>query len=237
VDNYLKTIGYKESFYRKLVFFTKRVLFNSNINVNFDDHSIVHLYQSNYAKIFLMNKNASNIKPLIDSISSTFLNVDFQSNFFDLKQNIVLYNPIKGIEFTKLIINNSKNITFVPLSLDLTSEKLVELLKIAKIYIDFGNHPGRDRFPREASFLYCVLITGTKGSANNEFDIRIDSKYKFTNDSMNLGDIYNLITDVFDNYTYHINNQKRNRLEVMNDIKNFKFQLKEIWQHILSKYS
>ncbi len=38
-------------------------------------------------------------------------------------------------------------------------------MRKAKLYIDFGYHPGKERMPREACLLDCCLIIGKDGSA------------------------------------------------------------------------
>ena len=52
-------------------------------------------------------------------------------------------------------------------------------MKESKLYIDFGNHPGKDRMPREAAICGCCVITGRRGAAANDIDVLIPSKYKF----------------------------------------------------------
>ena len=49
----------------------------------------------------------------------------------------------------------------------------------AKIYIDFGPHPGMDRFPREAALAGCMIVTNTQGAAEYYADVPIPHKYKF----------------------------------------------------------
>ncbi len=44
-----------------------------------------------------------------------------------------------------------------------------------KKMLDFGNHPGKDRLPREAAIPGCCIITGKCGSSGNNIDIIIDA--------------------------------------------------------------
>lgn len=46
------------------------------------------------------------------------------------------------------------------------------------IYIDFGEHPGKDRIPREAAMRDLIVITGRDGAAVNDVDVSIPKKYK-----------------------------------------------------------
>ena len=47
------------------------------------------------------------------------------------------------------------------------------------VYIDFGNHPGKDRIPREAAMRDLVVIVGKKGSAANDVDVPLPADLKF----------------------------------------------------------
>ena len=60
---------------------------------------------------------------------------------------------------------------------------LIELLLSAKLYIDFGNHPGKDRIPREAAALGCIIMTNRRGSALNDVDVPINPDLKIDDTS------------------------------------------------------
>ena len=51
-------------------------------------------------------------------------------------------------------------------------------LRRAKIYLDLGNHPGKDRLPREAAMAGCCVITNQRGSAYFDADVPTPHKYK-----------------------------------------------------------
>ena len=76
----------------------------------------------------------------------------------------MLYNPKKGIEFTRQLIEAAPDLNWVPLE-NMSNEEVRGKLKTSKVYIDFGDHPGKDRFPREAAISGCCVITGKRGSA------------------------------------------------------------------------
>jgi hypothetical protein len=48
----------------------------------------------------------------------------------------------------------------------------------AKLYIDFGHHPGKDRLPREAAIHGCCVIVARQGSAANDVDVPIPARFK-----------------------------------------------------------
>ena len=123
------------------------------------------------------------------------------TNSLDLKntkkENLVLYNPSKGYEITLKIKKLLPDIKFIELK-GLSRNNLNKLFQKAKLYIDFGNHPGKDRLPREACINGCCIIVGKNGSASYFEDVPISDNYKF--DNSDLTGIKNRILDIFENY-------------------------------------
>lgn len=155
----------------------------------------MHLYQSEYAREFLISLNMTNSLPLSDFINDSY----FQNQIRKERQDIVLYNPKKGFRFTKNIIKRSPFLQWVPIE-NMSTEDVAELLSKSKVYIDFGHHPGKDRFPREAVISGCCVITGRQGSAGNDIDIPIKRKYKFEDTSGNIKSIIEMIQECLTNY-------------------------------------
>lgn len=199
VDNYVKRDGFVNAvkFYgfwkaTKLVLKREITIFEKKLT-----NGVTHLYQSEYAKKFLLENGITNIARLSDYLNDTYLNV----SSVDLtdRHNNVLYNPKKGIDFTKKLIATSSNLNWVPIQ-NMTTEEVRELLLHSKVYIDFGNHPGKDRFPREAAISGCCIITGKRGSAANDIDINIPKKYKFDDTEENIASIIEKIKFCLNNY-------------------------------------
>ena len=138
------------------------------------NNNILHLYQSEYAKNFLIKKGITNIKHLSDYLNSSYLNLNINTE----RQNQVLYNPVKGFKVTRKLMELAPDIKWVPLK-GMTTEQVKETLLHSKVYIDFGNHPGKDRFPREAAMCGCCVITGKRGSAYFSEDVPILDEFKF----------------------------------------------------------
>jgi len=141
----------------------------------------------------------SDLKPLY--YLSEYLNKSFLEIPTDLskKENIVAYNPKKGFAFTKKLISLTKDIKFVPL-VNMSKKEVIQTLQRAKVYIDFGNHPGKDRIPREAAILGCCVITGKRGSAAFFEDVSIPDEYKFADKEENIPKIIEKIKDCFENF-------------------------------------
>lgn len=158
-----------------------------------------HLVQSFYAADLLKRNNISNYDFLSDYLHSSFLK---ETVDLDQKENIVAYNPKKGYAFTKMLIDSLNEITFVPIQ-NMTRSEVVSLLKRAKVYIDFGNHPGKDRIPREAAFLNCCVITGKQGSAKFNQDVPIKNCYKFDQRRKSVKEIKSIILSCFNDFYHH----------------------------------
>ena len=164
-----------------------------------DDNSIIHMVQSYYAMDYVQKVLAvtdDRLFYLSDYINYSFLNVEENAD----RDNTVLFNPRKGFERTVSLIKHSDFLRIKWRELaGIAPEEIPKVLKSAKVYIDFGNHPGKDRFPREAVACGCRLITGKRGSAAFREDVPIPECFKISDnsdDSVILEQIYSLI----DNY-------------------------------------
>lgn len=229
IDNYYKGHEFlkKNTINRFLSFFNLFNFFDLN-NSKHLNSQIFHLAQSNYAYEYLKKKNIKNLNYLHCYLDEKFNKVSYDLNS---KLDIVTYNPKKGINFTQKIIKrfyNSK-IKFVPIQ-NMSIDEVQELLLKSKIYIDFGNHPGRDRFPREAALFGCSVITNKEGSANNQIDININENYKFKDESESeLDKIVELINDISLNFRLHHENFNSYRKTILGDEKRFVSELKKIF--------
>ncbi len=157
--------------------------------------SSIHLCQSVYAEKFLDKIGFQNLFQLNDYINSEFKIVENAQ-----RENIILYNPKKGYKFQKYLIQKFSNYTWVPI-INMNYSQISELMNRAKIYVDFGNHPGRDKIPREAVAAGLCIVTGIHGSAFYYGDIPISDEYKF--DQENFDDIrFKVVIDrLLENYS------------------------------------
>jgi hypothetical protein len=212
IDNYyLSRVKKTDFFLKKLINKIYRSFSGNNLyELNYED--LVEKYpiskdeKLKLADFFLTNSfrgylylESKGLSPLF--YLSEYLNEDFLKSQTNLphKQDIVIYNPQKGYSFTKKIIKRTKGIEFVPI-INMTRQQVVETLQKAKVYIDFGNHPGKDRIPREAAILGCCVITGKRGSAAFYEDVPIPEEYKFDERDENIPEIINKIRDCFENF-------------------------------------
>lgn len=180
------------------------------------DPTIHHLYQSEYAKQFLLSNGIPDCEQLSDYINDAYINDEesIKRGIYQ-RENIVLYNPKKGYEFTKQLIEHT-DIQWVPLQ-NMTNEEVKAMLSKAKVYIDFGNHPGKDRFPREAAISGCCVVTGLDGSAGNRIDIPISDKFKMSASPENIHRITETIGDCVRNYGERIIEFEKYREMIRNE--------------------
>ncbi len=185
------------------------------------DRDIEHWAKSEYARQFLqVNGIPSNKIYHVE----TYMNQTFfeQAALIDLsrKKNLVAYNPRKGFEITKQLIDATPDIDWQPIE-NMTPAQVQELLARAKVYIDFGEHPGRDRLPREATVSKCVVITGKRGAAANDVDYNIPAEFKFNLETVTKRQVIEKIRAVFENFEGELEKQASFRQRVYDDRKNF----------------
>jgi hypothetical protein len=199
--------------------------------INKYDYKKDHILKFSNFYIFQSNYSFEHFKELNPKYYlSDYLNEDFLKiqTYLSKKENIVVYNPKKGISFTKKIIENGRDIKFVPL-VNMTRDEVIKTLQKAKVYIDFGNHPGKDRIPRESAILGCCVITNKRGSASFYEDVPIPDEYKFEDKEENIPKIINKIKDCFENYEERHKDFEYYRQVIKNEQQKFIEDLKKIF--------
>ena len=191
-----------------------------------EDKDIEHWVQSEYAEIFIKKNGIvdKQIHQVRDYLNEAFIR---RASHIDIsqKENIVAYNPVKGFEFTQKLIKFAPDIDWRPIR-DMTPEEVQQLLAKAKVYIDFGNHPGRDRIPREAAISGCCVVTGRRGAAANSNDIAIDDSFKFNDTDDNLIPIVNRIKDIFANFEVNYKTHQKYREQIIKEPSDFERDVK-----------
>ena len=112
----------------------------------------------------------------------------------------------------------------------MSNEEVYQNLISGKLYIDFGNHPGKDRFPREAAISGCCILTDKKGSAAYHKDVPILEKYKFEDKDENINQIIERIEFCLTNYSAAINDFKEYREYIKQEKQTFKNDVSRIFK-------
>lgn len=202
VDNYKSAyLEHKKSFWENIKNIIKKrpVVRCYNINSIFRKR-MTHMYQSQYAKSYLISKRIpiNGIRRLSDYLSDAYL--EAQTNeLLSEREDIILYNPKKGFEFTKKILKYCEGFVFVPIQ-NMTNDEILKLMLKSKVYIDFGTHPGKDRIPREAAICGCCIVTNKKGSAAFYEDIPIPEEFKIVDIDENLEVIKKTLSTLLENF-------------------------------------
>ncbi|MBD3878082.1 MAG: hypothetical protein SR1Q5_00125 [Quinella sp. 1Q5] len=192
------------------------------------DEGIDHWTQSEYVRQFLELNGVKNSTDIETPMSHNFLS---QAAHIDLskKENIVAFNPKKDPEIAKRIITEASDIDWRRIE-NMTPEEVQTLLTKAKVYMDFGYFPGRERLPREAALLGCVVITGKRGASGNDIDVNIPAEFKFDTDTLNPKQVVEKIRDVFENFSTAHESQKAFRDKEINAPKVFKSKVVEYFE-------
>lgn len=192
----------------------------------------LHLYQSEYAKSFLMDigVNENMLFYLGDYLNEDYLNNKYLKN----KEDIIVYNPKKGINKTLLLKELLIGYSLIPIE-NMSRDEVKNLLQKSKVYIDFGNHPGKDRLPREAAMMGCCIICGMEGAAGNEVDVPIDDKYKISEKEKNWANkACKIIKECIKNYDENNKNFKNYREKIKKEKDAFEFQVKMLVERLKS---
>jgi hypothetical protein len=175
-----------------------KILSNIVKDAIFSECRIVHLSQCERITQFLKGKGGEQVRSLSDYLNQEFLDAAKKRDSVK-RHDVVLYNPKKGKNFTAKIMAAAKDLNFVPIQ-GMTPSQVADLLWSSKVYIDFGNHPGKDRFPREAAVMGCVVITGMKGSAGNDLDVPLPVGFKYHDKYSNVPAVVACIRNALQNH-------------------------------------
>lgn len=162
---------------------------------------LIHLFQSFHAKNKLRSIVPEPHLMMRDYIRDDIMQAGFDTN---TKENLVAVNIAKDY-FTPQVCQRY-NIPYVRLG-NMTRAEIIRTLQRCKVYVDFGTHPGRDRIPREASVLGCVVITNRECVADNDEDVPIHTKLATWDPHM----LASMIQNAFANYRIEFEKQEKYR--------------------------
>lgn len=135
----------------------------------------IHLYQSEHARAFVQTMvNPTDLLPLSDYVVAAPVAPS------EKKNKIALVERKLDVGYKDVVDALQKQFD-VQLVRGLSRYRLARLLSSSKIFVDFGNHPGKDRLPREAALFDNIVITSNLGACENEIDVPIPKKYKLDN--------------------------------------------------------
>jgi len=184
-----------------------------------------HLVQSEYARNYLQRSGIDSA-PLTDYLAGEHFSRDIA---LEDKQDIVAFNPKKGFDVTRQLIESLPRLQFVGID-GLEKAEVAALLSKAKIYIDFGHHPGKDRMPREAAIAGCCVITGRSGAAANPEDIPIPDCYKLEDlGGVDVDAFSRLADSIFRDFNDHHQQFSGYRRKIRSERQTFSMQVRSVF--------
>jgi hypothetical protein len=197
VDNYFlaeKKSYIKDFYYRYKSLIRRRMPLSSMKEFS-------HFAQSKYAVEFL---HAAGIAAhvLADYLSQSHLEKIYSFEGA-AREDLIVYNPLKGRRRVAELQRIYPSFVFMPIE-NMGPSDVANLFRRAKIYIDFGHHPGKDRLPREAAIAGCCIVTGRQGSARYYEDLPILDKYKLDDGGDGFLQLFGpLVQSIFDSFDMH----------------------------------
>lgn len=190
------------------------------------DLEIYNIAHSYFSKVHLLENNIKPIGQISDYMNHTYFDmVDVKT----AKENIIIYKPKKNSDFLNKIIEVTPQFNWIPL-FNLTPTQVAGWMNKAKLYVDFGYHPGKERMPREACIMNCCLIIGKDGSAKYTEDMPIPDKYRFEKEEQKINKIITQINNCLDNYEIEIENFKPYREILLNEETTFIKDIKTVFR-------
>jgi len=157
---------------------------------------VTHIGHSHFSMVHLRENGVEPVGQISDYMNAAFFRLADASM---VKEDIIVYNPRKNDEFLDKIIAGTSNLNWKPLK-GMTPAEVAQWMNRAKLYIDFGYHPGKERMPREACIMRCCMIIGKTGSAAYVEDMPIPEKYRFEKNEDQIPAIIDRINDCLKNY-------------------------------------
>lgn len=186
-----------------------------------------HLFQSAYAKDFVGKRFRRTGAMLTDYLADEY--VAGSPPLSDCsRSNIVAFNPRKGWNYTSKLIKAFPGIRFMALE-GMDRVQMKAALDTCKVYIDFGDHPGKDRLPREAAVRGAVVIVGKRGSARYIEDVPLPESYKVDARELSVDSVGRMIQDAMDRFDWHQAQQLSYRTAILNERAAFQRQADEVF--------
>jgi hypothetical protein len=189
----------------------------------FAQKQIQHFYQSQYANHTLQSYDAKQRFALSD-----YVNIDFDPSTYAHSRNTIAFYPLKGKELAQRFAQLHAGLQFVAIQ-NMSRSQVDQTLSRAGIYIDFGNHPGKDRVPREAAQAGAVVLLHRHGGAKFFEDHPLADEYFFTSTDVQNGNLYNKVKQILSNRLLHFDRQAQYRTTIALEKQKFYLEVTNIF--------
>ncbi len=175
----------------------------------FANANLVHFYQSDYAREFLHGSATARYHPLSDYTDPEFVCrslIASDNPPIAARGKTICFFPNKGADLARRFIDSRSalpaDVDFVPIR-DMSKAQVRDTLFAARLYIDFGHHPGKDRVPREAAIAGAVVLLREAGAARYFLDHPLPAEYRFTDDDVASGALHEKVAAILDDPARH----------------------------------
>jgi hypothetical protein len=198
----------------------------------FADPRLVHFYQSDYARDYLRQNRSVRYHSLSDYTDPDFVHrslIASENPAIRTRANTICFFPNKGAELAARFVDARAalppDVEFVAIR-DMTKAQVRDTLFGARLYIDFGHHPGKDRVPREAAVAGAVVLLRAAGAANYFLDHPLPAEYLFTDDEVASGALHSKVAMILDDPDRHFANQRYYRDAILLEQERFDLEVR-----------
>jgi hypothetical protein len=198
----------------------------------FADPGLVHFYQSDYARDYLRQGRSVRYHPLSDYTDQDFVRrsqIASENPPIRTRGNTICFFPNKGAELAASFIGARAalppDVEFVAIH-DMTKAQVRDTLFGARLYIDFGGHPGKDRVPREAAVAGAIVLLRAAGAANHFLDHPLPAEYLFTDQDVASGALHRKAAMILDEPDWHFANQRYYRDAILLERERFDLEVR-----------
>lgn len=188
--------------------------------------NIIHITNSFYTYSFCKKMGASNINLLYNPLIGGIF--DKKPAFPRKKQILIGARTSKLLKF--YLEKTLPDFTVIHVK-KMSIETVYEYMSESMVYVDLSTS-NRDRAPREAAFLGCIVITSKIGSAKYYQDVPIPNKYKFRNKLHNYPKLKRLIKNNALNYTEIISDFDSINNRTIEERNNFSNEIASIFENL-----
>ncbi len=161
-------------------------------------------------------------------VVNTYINLRYLHPQQGIKvNNTIAYNPSKGKKLGRSFISKYPNYDYISLK-RLDTLGMINALDRAKIYIDFGNFPGRERIPREALLRDCVIFIHNVGCATDYDSFPIEDYFRFSDKDVLNGTLEQKIHETLSCWDVMHNRQATMRNGLKEAEEKFRYSVKKL---------
>jgi hypothetical protein len=201
----------------------------------FADAGLMHLYQSDYAGAFLRANKAMRHYPLSDYTDQDFIHhalISSEAKPIAERTNRICFFPNKGEALAARFFHkwgaSTHPVEIVPIR-EMTKAQVRQTLSDARIYVDFGGHPGKDRVPREAAIAGAIVLLHATGAANHYSDHPLDKEYLFTEADIESGRLQQTVATILDDPEPHLARQRLYRDAILLERERFDLEVRALF--------